>query len=285
MDLLQGGRLHHGDCGKIFVIIFCFMFLVSISLNRIGTIDVFSPSYLDDGFCIANKDQPFGNSHAISFYADVVTAMCMMGLVRLGRTRGLSEAAVTPLSKNSMSLLGHGLGHLFLATRTGTANAGILDGLSWGSRCAMYAAFMPVWYGFMMDKRRSIATTFGFVFFHNTLQMFCLPSSLFFTHVLMAVLLNSAFRWLARPITEKTRYYTMEAWLVDVPILLASFGEAASCERFLIYVGGHVWFDMVVPFGFMLYYVILINDASETSNRCEFAGGSGQSKALVAQKT
>ena len=85
-----------------------------------------------------------------------------------------------------------------------------------------------------------------------------MPTRLFFVHVLLAVLLSSALRGLARAPEEKDRYYDMEAILVDVPILLATFGEAITCDSFLINYGGHVWFDMVVPFGFIAYYMILL---------------------------
>merc|ERR1712046_360179 len=74
----------------------------------------------------------------------------------------------------------------------------------------------------------------------------------------MAVLLNSALRGLTRPAVEKDRYYDMEAALVDVPILLMTFGEALPCDVFLARYGGHVWFDMVVPVMFTVYYVLLL---------------------------
>lgn len=223
-------------------------------------------SYLADGFCVSNKEDALWSSHAISFYADVATALGMMALVHLGSERGLSEAALTPIAKNSMSLLGHGVGHLFLGVRAAVSNGAIFEGLSTKGRLAMFAAFMPVWYGFMMDKRRSTPVTIGFTVFHNTLQTFFLPSRYFFTHVLKAVLLGSAIRWLLRPRADKSRYYALEAWLVDVPVLLASFGEALTCDTFLKRYGGHVWFDMVVPFGFLLYYMVLINDPRETTS-------------------
>ena len=50
----------------------------------------------------------------------------------------------------------------------------------------------------------------------------------------------------------------MEAALVDIPILLLTFTEALTCDSFLIKYGGHVWFDMAVPFGFIAYYFILL---------------------------
>lgn len=102
-------------------------------------------SYLADGFCVSNKEDALWSSHAISFYADVATALGMMALVHLGSERGLSEAALTPIAKNSMSLLGHGVGHLFLGVRAAVSNGAIFEGLSTKGRLAMFAAFMPVW--------------------------------------------------------------------------------------------------------------------------------------------
>jgi hypothetical protein len=45
--------------------------------------------------------------------------------------------------------------------------------------------------------------------------------------------------------------------------VLASFGEALSCDSFLASVGGHVWFDMVVPVMFAVYYCVLVMDPAE----------------------
>lgn len=258
--------LHSGDWAKLFVVIMCFAFLACVLAHEYGMLNVFSPSYLADGFCVSSRHAPMQNSHAISFCADVATALGLVGFVQCARKRGLSEAAIAPLSKNSFSLLGHGVGHLFLAVRMSAGgDTQIFEDAPTSTRLAMYASFMPVWYAFMRDTRRDRLTTIAFTLFHNTLQTFFLSSRFFFTHVLMAVLLGSALRWLHRPLTDKTHYYAMEAWLVDVPILLASFGEALTCDAFLIRWGGHVWFDMVVPVGLAFYYLILVNDVSETT--------------------
>lgn len=53
-------------------------------------------------------------------------------------------------------------------------------------------------------------------------------------------------------------YFDLEAFLVDVPILMMTFGEAFSCDFFLMEIGGHLWFDMVVPFGFIVYYLVIV---------------------------
>jgi len=228
----------------------------------------FADSYLNDGFCIPNQDKhPALQGHAISFYADAVLAVWMYLMVRFGqRLFGLSEPALRPVAKNAVSLFGHGCGHLFLAVMSASsAVSAIFESVRESSgasgallSCAAFAALMPVWWTFMRDKSRSTATTLAFTLMHNTLQVFFLPTRFFFTHVLMAVLLGSALRWLSRPATMKNKYYAMESWLVDVPILLASFGEALTCDSVLMHYGGHVWFDVVVPVGFTVYVAILL---------------------------
>jgi hypothetical protein len=116
----------------------------------------------------------------------------------------------------------------------------------------------------MRDKSRSVRTTLAFATFHNVLQVYFLPTRFFFTHVLKAVLFGSAVRWLGRPAHMKTKYYWMESWLVDVPILVMTYVEALTCDSFLIRYGGHVWFDMVVPVMFGVYWLILVCQADGT---------------------
>merc|ERR1712228_852723 len=117
----------------------------------------------------------------------------------------------------------------------------------------------------MGDKRRSFAVAMAYAVMHNTAQVFFLSSRLFFIHVLMAVLLSGAIRGLARAEKDKNRFYDMEAVLVDVPILLMTFSEAITCDSFLKHYGGHVWFDMAVPFGFIVYYLILAQNPEYTA--------------------
>lgn len=256
-------RMHWriGDVAKAFVIVLTLSFLVCVVLHETGHVNVFAQSYREDGFCISNRDGPPAlQGHALSFYADTIAAMLMFVLVRVGRLHGLGDPAMRPIAKNAGSLLGHGCGHLFLAAHAhnsaGSSRA-FEDLTPWG-RVLAFVALSFVWYGFMRDSRRSTRTALAFALAHNVVQVFFLPTRFFFTHVLMAVLLNSALRGLARCAAEKDRYYDMEAALVDVPILLMTFGEALSCDAVLAKYGGHVWFDMVVPVMFTVYYVLLL---------------------------
>ena len=251
-----------GDVAKAIVLVLCGSFLSAIALHETGHLDVFAPTYQIEGFCISNRDgSRWAQSHAISWYADSAMAVGMALLVMAGDRRGMSEESLVPIRKNAVSLFGHGQGHLFLALQT-THDSGAsrafedLDALQ---RIVVFCVLFFVWFGFMRDRRRSLATTLAFAAGHNALQCFLLPTRFFFTHVLMAVLLGSAIRKLSLPAHEKDIYYDLEAWLVDVPIMLMSFGEALSCDSFLARFGGHVWFDAVVPIGFTAYYVLLVS--------------------------
>ena len=252
-----------GDIAKVLVVVGCLTFLLSIALHDFGLIHVFSPSYLANGFCISNPEaHPAVQSHAISFYADVITSALMGALILLGPYLAMCPAALSPIRKNAYSLLGHGCGHLYLALQTDREHGAtqIFESLSPHARCVAFVAFTTVWYGFMRDDRRRVTTALGLALAHNTLQIFFLPTRFFFTHVLMAVLINSAVQWLKRPPDDPRAsvYYDLEAWLVDVPIVLASFGEACTCDSFLVRYGGHVWFDMVVPVMFVVYFAVLL---------------------------
>lgn len=261
-----------GDIGKSIVITLSLSFLTCIIMEHYGLTAFFSESYKREGFCISNTHMhPMYQSHAISFCFNTILSLVMCSLVHLGRWQfSMSESALRPINKNAFTLLAHGFGHLFLALCTVNlakerggnpeySSAAAFETLSSTQQAAAVVALFFVWFAFMRDSRRKLSTTIVWAFLHNILQVFMIPTRFFFTHVLMAVPLHSGVRAIFfRERSQKDIYYAMEAWLVDVPILLMSFGEAISCEDLFIHYGGHVWFDMVVPIGFIVYYTVLV---------------------------
>jgi hypothetical protein len=261
-----------GDYAKLFVALATVTFGVCLIGHEQGYLHFFSESYREQGFCISYMDEsPLIQGHALSFYSDAAMALVMFLLVREGEHKGFSEMSLRPIKKNTASLFGHGIGHLFLAlnSHSGTGASSAFEDLTLGQRVIAFFPLLAVWYGFMRDKTRPFAVAMAYAVMHNTAQVFFLSSRLFFIHVLMAVLLSGAIRGLAREEKDKTRFYDMEAVLVDVPILLMTFSEAITCDSFLKHYGGHVWFDMAVPFGFIAYYMILTQNPEYTSKKME----------------
>lgn len=254
--------LRVGDVAKGIVLILTILFFICLLAEHNGLTSYFSDSYKIDGFCVSGKDlDPIYQSHSVCFIANSITAAIMMYLVT--QTKNLTKEAIRPMKKNAISLFGHGIGHLFLSISTQTSTLGasqafeMLREQEFLRQSLTYFTLFWVWFGFNRDSRRSLQTTIILALFHNTLQFFFLPTSFFFVHVLLSVLGGSSVRgiWFRN---DKDLFYDLEAVFVDVPILIMTFTEALTCDSFLASIGGHFWFDMVVPFGFYVYYAIIL---------------------------
>ena len=147
----------------------------------------------------------------------------------------------------------------------GTAR--VFEDLSVVEKTIAFVFFYFVWYGFMRCGRRKQSTAIFLALFNNIISLFVIPSRFFFTYVQTTVVgINSALVGLTR--TDKDKYYDMEAILVDIPIVSASFVEAMGCESFLMSIGGHVWYDLVVPVSFFLYYgAVAVDHASASKEK------------------
>jgi len=278
-----------GDCGKMLVLALLVPFFALLVLHELNFLDVFSTVYQEEGFCVEAKvHNPWLRGHAMSFYACSAMALWMQFLVYCGRQLNFPKDSMKPVNKNSVSLFGHSLGHAFLAynTNDSTGGARIFEDLTWKGQIFTFLALQIVWYGFMRQRsaKRSASFAFGLALFHNSLQVFILPTRLFFTHVLLAVLASSSFRGLNREPKDKTIYYALEAWFVDVNILVMTFVEAFTCESFLIHIGGHLWFDMVVPFGFTAYFFVLLQNHCRKSAKVPANVGSLQKVGVALKK-
>lgn len=142
-----------GDYAKLIVSALVLTFLGCICAHELGYVSFFSKSYREDGFCVSNPGaHPMVQGHAISFYADAITAALMLGLVHVGRTRlGMSEPSLRPIDKNAFSLFGHGCGHLYLAFQTSKSSgqggaSQVFENLTASGQAFAFVSFMFVWY-------------------------------------------------------------------------------------------------------------------------------------------
>jgi len=259
--LQRNYSLRIGDVAKGMNLFLCVVFFCIMIMEHLGFTSRFSESYKEDGFCVSGKDShPVYQSHSVCFLANSLTAALMIYLVSSTK---MTPEAILPMKRNAISLFAHGCGHLFLFLSTQASSNGAskaFETLRYQGPLTKMIAFcglFGVWYGFMRDPKRSARTSMLLALFHNSLQFFVLPTHFFFVHVLMAVVGGTSLRgiWFQE---GKDIFYDLEAVFVDVPIMMMTFTEAMACDSFLASVGGHLWFDMVVPFGFYVYYGIVL---------------------------
>ena len=69
-------------------------------------------SFMNDGFCVANKDlSVYWQSHMLCFYGDTVMAALLWIFIKvLGK--GMTEDALKPASVSVFGIFAHGLGHM-----------------------------------------------------------------------------------------------------------------------------------------------------------------------------
>ena len=107
-----------GNFTNTIVLLNSIVFLLCIILQNKGIIDIFSAPFLEDGFCISNKDKSLWyQSHALSFYSDTAFALILWLICRMSKGT-VSDEALEPINGAILAIFGHGCGHMFLATKT-----------------------------------------------------------------------------------------------------------------------------------------------------------------------
>jgi len=77
---------------------------------------IFDEQWVEDGFCVINKDVPFMSSHDLCFYADAVLVLLGWGIYQKLKDSCSDMKLSDDLMKfNLMGHLGHGIAHEFIA--------------------------------------------------------------------------------------------------------------------------------------------------------------------------
>jgi hypothetical protein len=252
-----------GDIANIFVtvnsivyacvIVFSNLSYSSIlySDNNIHGNKFISSNVLIDGFCISNKESLWLSSHALCFYLD--TFFCIM-LYRCkidGVKHYLPSRIMRPINSNILAHFGHGVGHFLIGYELTTIDFTTQSTIEYQN--ILWLTLF--WYGFIqaihttlsLNEHVLVSIIISFV------QLF-IPTQFGFTYVQTILLLLSTINDLSIKKEEKDDFYTLKACFVNVPIGIVGWIEAYTCNSFLIYVGGHIWYDCTIPISIMLYY-------------------------------
>jgi hypothetical protein len=245
-----------GDVMNAFVVINALAYLFFFLLAHSGVSALFTRMMDErtriDGFCIANPDDPYANSHMLSFYVDVVFSIVSLAVVH-------STPAGSPsrdlLGRSIPGTLGHGIGHFFISVAGGSPVSGI-------SSLPLYLqlAAPPVnfffWYSLLgtnkyIPKNHLLPMSSVHVV---VTSLPILPKTAGFTYVQTVLVLTFAFyEVFFRPREDKDMSYDWE-WATSVPFMVVSWVEATACTSFLRDIGGHMWYDASIPSAILLYY-------------------------------
>ena len=75
-----------GDAVNAFNLLNTLVFMATVVGQFYGYIDILDPSFLKDGFCVANQDKSIWmQSHAMCFYGDTAFALIIWLLVQYAK--------------------------------------------------------------------------------------------------------------------------------------------------------------------------------------------------------
>jgi len=245
-----------GDAANFFVLTNTGIFLASVVGHALGRLDFFSPSFMRDGFCVSWGETPLVQSHILCFYVDTV---CAVALALLNR-RYKDMPGREPVALAPAGILIHGLGHLATWFHRG---AEVPQGNRW-SRGFEWAEVAPqvlfIWTFFFLLLRSAPNTPSTHAALHAAVHapilVILVPGVFGFTYVQTVLLWVSSCYDLLR--VHKDRYYDLSAALINLPVGLVSWVEASQCDTFLKAVGGHVYYDAIIPVSMFVYYATVL---------------------------
>jgi hypothetical protein len=215
-----------------------------------------NPSVLRDGFCVSNKDSIWFSSHSLCFYVDLVFCVILYYYHLEGKSLGMVDHVLNPVSTNIIAHFGHGIGHFFVGQYQRDGDTILMyedvDVYTFMGNIALLTFF---WSGFMY----AIHTTFSFQTriiesaVITYIQLY-VPQRFGFVYVQTVLLVLSAVKELSVQRKDKDFFYDLRSCIINIPIGLVGWLEATMCDRYLIYLGGHLVYDCTIPFSILLYY-------------------------------
>lgn len=235
------------------------MFLLMIIAQERKWVNIISPAFLQDGFCVANKEYSvFLQSHALCFYVDTAFAL-ILWLLYATCKNSYHEDALEPIRMSVLPTFGHGCAHMSLAV-FGTPSSGTLwDRPQTTAELALRSLILiGMWYLFIRailgtkgGQLRVIILSSAYTLIH----VFFIPARFGFTYVQTMLVVTYSLYGILKE--KKSEFYTATATFISLPVILVSWLEALACEAFYMHIGGHVWYDLTIPLSYCAYFLYI----------------------------
>lgn len=224
--------------------------------------EIFDEQWVEDGFCIVNKEIPYWTSHDLCLYLDVV--LVLIGWRIYSRLSGSSPEmkAMDDLMKfNLMGHLGHGAAHGFIAYHLYRTPSDRTDEMAAGSRNTLENflqvdtmllipgiwLFLAFWFGLLRGvipkgSNRTIALLTVLV---STGQLF-VKEVFSFGYVQAVLAIAFTISQVGLPAKEKEFSYLATS-TASVAVSLVPWVEALACQSLASKLGGHLIYDASIP--------------------------------------
>ena len=88
-------------------------------------------------------------------------------------------------------------------------------------------------------------------------QYFFVPGTLAFAFVGTTLLTMACAISLVRQ--DKHKFYNAESLIMVTPTALMAWVEGLTCDVFLMQIGGHLWYDLIIPISITAYFFYIRN--------------------------
>lgn len=211
------------------------------------TLVSFGVNWISDGFCLSFKNSML-HTHLLCLYGNTVCSLILFILAGSSKREELANVRV-----GVGSVLMHGIGHAYVWYTDGTLRFGSIDETGLAVFLSQYVFLIlfflifvykpnawPTWMSLALSVLHSIVLT-------NVPPIFIFPYvNLVITTTLIVALFASS---------PRDVFYPLQMLTFCGPVSMA-FLEPLLCDQFLINYGGHLFYDLIIPFGFFVYYFV-----------------------------
>jgi hypothetical protein len=253
-----------GDFTHVALIINASIFAYAVVVHNDS--GIFDPVWQPEGFCVANRETPFWNSHDLCLYFDTVFAL-VHGLLYLALRNYPGMDPANELVKfNILGVAGHGFGHgaIAKAMREGVESSGLdqtgLDTIFSKSPIEIVVKMIPFLIFWIFLLKATMPSAKMNVILPMTAASIAgnvlVPQQFGFTYVQTVLLLAFSVNQLLRPSNEKEFAYALFPMIAGFPVSVIAWIESTMCSKGVLDIGGHLIYDAYIPLASMAFYMI-----------------------------
>ena len=219
----------------------------------------FDAAWADTGFCEGSSRQ-YWTMHDFCFYVNVAICLLALLVIRLFGHHVAAAALNQELAMAQFGLLGHGIGHAYLANLLRTTSIEEVFHSGNVGKSLDLAKLAYIWIFLVLLFRGGLARSplhyIVFLACLGTAMVQSVPNRLVFAAIqalLMTVIILSK---LTMRIPDKDFPYAAGAFIVVLPNSLLPWCEALFCSKFVANLGGHLLYDAYTSVSVLFYYVV-----------------------------